>query len=69
VAELEAIMDGLRDLAGRVSSQEHRDHAFQTLISIATADHNLAPSEYKLLIELRNMIGSTVIVPLPHVSV
>ena len=69
VTELAAIKDTLRDLAGRVTSQEHRDHAFQTLISIATADHNLAPSEHRLLTELRNMIGSTVIVPLPHVSV
>jgi uncharacterized tellurite resistance protein B-like protein len=69
VTELEAIKDQLRDLAGRVTSQEHRDHAFQALISIATADHDLAPSEHRLLTELRNMIGSTVIVPLPLVLV
>lgn len=69
VEELAAIKDDLRDLAGRVTTQEHRDHAFQTLISIATADHDLAPSEYRLLTELRDMIGATVIVPLPHLSV
>jgi uncharacterized tellurite resistance protein B-like protein len=69
VEELAAVKEELRALAGRVASQEHRDHAFQTLISIATADHSIAASEHRLLTELRQMIGSNVMVPLPHVSV
>jgi uncharacterized tellurite resistance protein B-like protein len=68
VEELATVKSELRDLASLVTSQEHRDHAFQALISIATADHSIVEAEHRLLIELKEMIGSNLMVPLPHMS-
>lgn len=64
--ELEFLKQELRELASKIRSQEHRDSAFQTLIAIATADRELEIREREMMRELRDIIGSQVMVPLPH---
>lgn len=67
--EIEGLKDELRDLAGRIGSETDRNHAFHTLIVIATADHEIVPAEHELLTELKELIGAEILVPLPHLSV
>ncbi len=67
--EIEQLKSDLTRLAGRIKAQQHRDHAFQTLVVIATADHEILPAEYQLMVELKELIGTEVMVPMPQVSV
>ena len=67
--ELELIKKDLKDLAALIKAQEHRDQAFHTLLVIATADHEIKASEHRLMTELKELIGSTVMVPMPSISV
>ncbi len=66
--ETEFLMDELRELASRILNQETRDNAFQTLLSIATADHQIEPRERDLLNKLKENIHSNVMVPMAHLS-
>lgn len=69
VGELARTKETLTRLAGQISNQEHRDHAFQTLLVIATADHEIQVSEYELMSELKEMLGTEIMLPMPHVHV
>ena len=68
VGELEFQKARLRDMAGRITIQEDRDAAFFTLVSMATADREVSPAEYKLLVEFKEVIGSNVMIPMPQVN-
>jgi tellurite resistance protein len=67
--ETRFLLGELRQLAARVGCQETRDAAFQTLLAVATADRQIEPRERGLLLELKEIIGSNVMVPLAHLSV
>jgi len=62
-AEMEHVKEELRDLAGRIAEQDQRDAAFQTLISVASADREIAPAERQLMIALKEILGTTILVP------
>jgi hypothetical protein len=62
-SELPLLKDELRQLAERIRTQEERDAAFHTLLRIAAADGEVAPAERVLMLELREIVGSTLIVP------
>ncbi len=66
--ELEFQKTRLKEMAKKIASQEDRDAAFFTLISMATADHNITSAEYALLQELKAGVGSNVMVPMPQVQ-
>ena len=68
-AELEFLKQELGELAGRITEQRHRDDAFHTLVVIATADHRIEVAEHKMMLELKELIGSEVMVPMPHINV
>jgi tellurite resistance protein len=67
--ELQRTKAELARLASQIQSQEHRDHAFQTLLVIATADHEVQVSEYKLMAELKEMLGTEIMIPMPSINV
>ena len=67
--ELAALMEHLKTLAAAIWKQEDKDAAFQTLLVIATADQQIEVNEYKMMLELKEIIGSNVMVPMPHLSV
>lgn len=62
-SEMPLLKDELRQLAARIEAQEDRDAAFHTLLAIAVADGEVAPTERELMLELRDIVGSTLIVP------
>ena len=66
--ELEFQKARLADMSGRVTNQEDKDAAFHTLISMATADREISVAEHKMLTELKELIGSNVMVPMPQVQ-
>jgi tellurite resistance protein len=67
-SELRLLKDELRQLASSIRTQEERDAAFHTLLRVAAADGEVAPAERTLLLELRDIVGSTLIVPAAHRS-
>ena len=67
-SEMEHVKEELRALAGRIAEQAQRDIAFQTLISVACADREIAPAERKLMVALKEILGTTVLVPQGLVS-
>jgi tellurite resistance protein len=66
--ELEFQKVRLGVMASRITDQEQRDAAFFTLIAMATADRDVTASEHALLVELKALIGSKVMVPMPQVQ-
>lgn len=68
-AELATLKQELGDIAGRITEQKHRDDAFQTLVVISTADHKIDAAEYTMMQELKEIVGSEVMVPMPHIEV
>lgn len=68
-SELEHIKQELQEVAGRIADQSHRDQAFQTLVVIATADHTIDVAEHRMMQELKEIIGSEVMIPMPHIEV
>lgn len=61
--EMEHVKRELRDLADRIADPGQKDAAFQTLITVACADRQIAGSERALLLELKELLGTDVLVP------
>ncbi len=63
--EIVTVKEELVDLANRIETQELRDQAFQTLLRIASANDEITDTEHEMMTELRQIIGTSQLVPFP----